>query len=522
MVFPSTTGSGRGARRHRLAAPRIRGPIALACAAVMVLGAGSAVSLVVLSGEADAAAKVTTLAPTALTTTAGATGGQPVKALQVKDLTGSTDTWDRYVEFGGGSTAKPYSGYLKYQLPTTVTADAITALEVNANYRGPAAADQVWTWSLYNWKTSAWSTVGTNTGVQGWSAWTSLSFSPTDNASTYASSTGEIRVSLTASNSADNADVDYLGVVVTSTSTLTPTTSPTPTTPRTTAPAATTTPAPSTTTKAPSTARPTTTTARPTTAAPTSTSTSGPSGSAYTLPPANAVWDYQIGGPYTPASAVGIVDRDHTESPAAGKYNVCYVNAYQTQPGASGSWPSAALLRTANGKLVEDAEWEGEYMVDTRTATSRTAIMSVVGPWMDSCASKGFKGVEVDNLDSYTRDPSKQLTKDGSLALAKLIVDRAHSKGLAIGQKNTVELAGTGKSQIGFDFAVVESCQRWDECDGYTNVYGDQVYEVEYVEEGGQANWKKACDARGARISITYRDVLVKPAGSSGYTFKYC
>jgi glycosyl hydrolase family 114 len=242
---------------------------------------------------------------------------------------------------------------------------------------------------------------------------------------------------------------------------------------------------------------------------------------AYELPPANAVWDYQIGGPYTPVAAVGIVDRDHTAAAAAGKYNICYVNGYQTQPGESKSWPTAALLKDKNGKLVEDKEWPGEYMVDTRTATSRTAIMSVVGAWIDSCASKGFKAVEVDNLDSFTRDPSKQSTEAGNMALAKQLVERSHGKGLAIGQKNTVELAGKGRS-TGFDFAVVESCQVYKECNGYTDVYGTQVYEVEYVEEGGLNNFNAACKARGAKISITYRDVLVKPSGQSGYTFKYC
>jgi hypothetical protein len=255
-------------------------------------------------------------------------------------------------------------------------------------------------------------------------------------------------------------------------------------------------------------------------AAPTSTATKS-SAAGYELPTANAIWDYQIGGPYTPIDAVGIVDRDHTASAAAGKYNICYVNGYQTQPGESKNWPAAALLKDKNGKLVEDKEWKGEYMVDTRTATSRAAILTVVGGWIDSCASKGFKGVEVDNLDSFTRDPSKQLTEAGNMALAKDLVARAHGKGLAIGQKNTVELASKGRT-AGFDFAVVESCQRWDECDGYTDVYGDQVYEVEYVTEGGVSNFNAACKARGSKISITYRDVLVKPSGSSGYTFKYC
>jgi glycosyl hydrolase family 114 len=241
----------------------------------------------------------------------------------------------------------------------------------------------------------------------------------------------------------------------------------------------------------------------------------------YQLPPANGVLDYQIGGPYTPIAAVDIVDRDHTAKAETGKYNICYVNGFQTQPGESGSWPTAALLKGKNGKLVEDAEWEGEYMVDTRTATSRTAIMSVVGAWIDSCALKGFKGVEIDNLDSFTRDPTKQLTETGNLTLAKLMVERAHGQGLAIGQKNTVELASKGRA-AGFDFAMVESCQRWTECDGYTDVYGTQIYEVEYVEEGGKKNFDAACAARGSKVSITYRDVLVKPAGKSGYTFKYC
>jgi glycosyl hydrolase family 114 len=265
----------------------------------------------------------------------------------------------------------------------------------------------------------------------------------------------------------------------------------------------------------------TTTKTATTTTAPTATATKTSAAGNYELPPANAIWDYQIGGPYTPIAAVGIVDRDHTANAEDGKYNVCYVNGYQTQPGESKSWPTAALLKDKNGKLVEDKEWPGEYMVDTRTATSRTAIMSVVGAWIDSCASKGFKAVEVDNLDSFTRDPSKQLTETGNMTLAKQFVERAHGKSLAIGQKNTVELATKGRA-AGFDFAVVESCQLWEECDGYTDVYGTQVYEVEYVEEGGTKNFEAACKARGAKISITYRDVLVKPKGSSGYTFKYC
>ena len=42
--------------------------------------------------------------------------------------------------------------------------------------------------------------------------------------------------------------------------------------------------------------------------------------------------DYQLGGPRSVPDDVGIVVRDR-RAPAAGRYDVCYVNGFQTQPG---------------------------------------------------------------------------------------------------------------------------------------------------------------------------------------------
>jgi len=516
------SGSRPGGQRHRGAVVwGSRSRRWKSTVAVIAVGslATTTMALVSLTGSAQAASTTTTLTPTGLTTTAGGTGGQRVSALGTRDSSGSSDTWKRYVELGGDLAGEAYSGYAEYTLPASVPAASMTGITVKANYRGPSAGEQKWTWSLYNWSSRTWAPVGTNAAATSWSSWKLLSFKASGELASDASAAGTIRVRITSSNAADNADLDYLAVVVTSSSSGSPTaTTPPATTP--TAPATTT--APPTTTPPATTTAPTTAPPTQVTTAPTASATTTAPKSDYALPPANAVWDYQIGGPYTPIAQVGIVDRDHAESPAAGKYNVCYVNGFQTQPGDSGQWPSAALLRDSAGKLVEDKDWPGEYMVDTRSETSRTAIMSVVGSWIDSCATKGFDAVEVDNLDTFTRDPSKQLTQAGNLALAKLMATRAHSQGLAIAQKNTVELASAGKTQVGFDFAVVESCQLYDECSAYTDVYGAQVYEVEYYEEGGEANWQAACDARGASISITYRDVMVTPFGESGYKFKYC
>ena len=253
---------------------------------------------------------------------------------------------------------------------------------------------------------------------------------------------------------------------------------------------------------------------------------------AFTRPPANGQFDYQIGGAYAAAAGVAIVDRDRLAAPAPGRYGICYVNAFQTQPDDAVWWTTnhSNLLVKKNGKYVIDPEWPDEYLLDTSTAAKRTALMAIIGPWIDKCAADGFKAVEPDNLDSWTRSKSV-LTKAHNTAFAKLLVQRAHAANLAIAQKNTSELAPIGVSQIGFDFAIVEECQVWSECEAFTDVYGNQVYEIEYNDNDRDADgnpvdpisfFNAACSTRGSKISIIYRDRDVVPAGSSDYEYKWC
>lgn len=250
------------------------------------------------------------------------------------------------------------------------------------------------------------------------------------------------------------------------------------------------------------------------------------------LPPANQQFDYQLGGAYTPASGVGIAVRDRLASPAAGKYNICYVNAFQTQPAEAKWWLKnhPDLLVRKNGTYVADPEWRDEYLLDTSTAEKRNALMSVVGPWIDKCARDGFNAIEADNLDSWTRSQSS-LSKEANIAFATRLAERAHAAGLAIAQKNASELAPIGHSSIGFDFAIAEECQVWSDCDDYIAVYGARVYEIEYADSRKDANgnpvkpidvYRAACATRGSKISIIYRDRELKPAGSVGYEYKAC
>nr|BFE52173.1 hypothetical protein GCM10017745_56000 [Saccharothrix mutabilis subsp. capreolus] len=133
-------------------------------------------------------------------------------------------------------------------------------------------------------------------------------------------------------------------------------------------------------------------------------------GPAVVLPPAHAGFDYQIGGPYPPAADVRVVTRDHEVAPAPGLYNICYVNAFQVQPGAEAEWDADLLLRDADGEVVYDGDW-GEALLDLRTADKRARVADKVGGWIDGCAAKGYQAVEPDNYDSYTRAPEGLLTR---------------------------------------------------------------------------------------------------------------
>ena len=144
------------------------------------------------------------------------------------------------------------------------------------------------------------------------------------------------------------------------------------------------------------------------------------------LPPVNGRFDYQIGGAYTPATSVRTVIRDRGEKPVRGRYTICYVNAFQTQPGEAAYWKREhpTLLLRKGGKLVSDPDWPGEYLLHTSTAARRQAGAAVEGRWIDGCAAAGFDAVEPDNLDSWTRSKGR-LSKADNVALAQLLAVRA-------------------------------------------------------------------------------------------------
>lgn len=82
----------------------------------------------------------TTLVPTSYITTAGNASSQPVaSSIDLLDESGTTNTFSKYVEFNTNQNAI-YAGYQLFTLPTSIAPSSVTAIQVKANYQGPATA----------------------------------------------------------------------------------------------------------------------------------------------------------------------------------------------------------------------------------------------------------------------------------------------------------------------------------------------------------------------------------------------
>ncbi|MGO1320281.1 MAG: endo alpha-1,4 polygalactosaminidase [Galactobacter sp.] len=240
--------------------------------------------------------------------------------------------------------------------------------------------------------------------------------------------------------------------------------------------------------------------------------------------PSDVTFDYQLGGAYPPPRGADVVVRDRTEEPLRTGYSICYVNAFQTQPGDAETpdqklW-EADLLLTKGGEPVADPEWPDEFLLDTSTERQRERIAEIVSGWIHGCSADGFQAVEFDNLDSYTRSGGA-LTLEDNTALASILTEVAHRDGLAVAQKNLAEHASTLKDAAGFDLAVAEECGANEECGEYTAAYGDQVLDIEYTDNLPSA-FEDLCGQEGAPKSMILRDRDLVTPEDDGYVYRTC
>lgn len=161
---------------------------------------------------------VQTLVPVSYATTSGSSGGEAVtSSIDILDESGTQNIFADYVQFQS-KAATPvaiYTGTQNFTLPSSTSPSAVTSMQVAVNYLGGQTSEQTWTWSIYNFSTSSWVSLGTNSSAAGWSGWSMLYFTVSGTFSNYVQSgTGLIQLQTVSNNTADNADIDYEGITV--------------------------------------------------------------------------------------------------------------------------------------------------------------------------------------------------------------------------------------------------------------------------------------------------------------------
>jgi hypothetical protein len=218
---------------------------------------------------------------------------------------------------------------------------------------------------------------------------------------------------------------------------------------------------------------------------------------------------------------VTVVARDSTAQPA-GEYAICYVNAFQTQPGQFGWWRTRHpdLLLRHRGRPVADANWPDEVLLDIGTRAHRRVLARIVDRSFRVCERKGFDAVEP---TTSTRGlaavacfsaPMRSPTPGCSCAAPMLAVWPSPRRTPCRWRSDGVSWGGTSPWPRSVRCTENATASR-----GPTAV---PVIEIEYDDAGGRANFTAACAARGAQIAIVYRDRDLVPAGRPGHVYDSC
>lgn len=197
-------------------------------------------------------------------------------------------------------------------------------------------------------------------------------------------------------------------------------------------------------------------------------------------PPQGTDWQWQLSGTVDTAVSAPVFDIDGEQNSAAtvaalhakGARVICYFSAgsYEKGRADAASFPASVLGSPLEG-------WPDERWLDVRQLS---ALLPIMERRIAACQKKGFDAVEPDNVDGYANDSGFPLSAADQLAYNRALAGLAHKHGLGVGLKNNP--AQVSALQPDFDFAVIEECARFGECDAYTAFpkAGKAALHVEY------------------------------------------
>jgi endo-alpha-1,4-polygalactosaminidase (GH114 family) len=200
--------------------------------------------------------------------------------------------------------------------------------------------------------------------------------------------------------------------------------------------------------------------------------------------PAGASWQWQLSGlPVDPSFDVDVYDIDLFDNEAStvtalhaqGRKVICYlsVGSWEDWRPDADQFPASVLGNDYEG-------WPGEKWLDIRQIDLLAPIMCAR---LDQCKTKGFDGIEPDNMDGYTNDTGFPLTYQDQLDYNVWLAQEAHARGLSIGLKNDDEQVAD--LLPAYDWALTEDCFAQDWCDAVAPFVaaGKAVFAAEYTDE---------------------------------------
>ncbi len=200
-------------------------------------------------------------------------------------------------------------------------------------------------------------------------------------------------------------------------------------------------------------------------------------------PAVETTWQVQYTGTLNTNVVVQMYDLDMFDATAAqvaslraaGRTVVGYINmgAWEDWRPDKDAFPPEVLGKDYTG-------WPGEKWLDIRRLDLLAPILRAR---MDLARSKGFEGIDPDNVNGYENDTGFPLTAADQLAFNKWLAAEAHQRGLAIGLKNDADQAAALVAH--FDWIITESCfyEGWYDTVKVFISAGKPVFAIEYTDQ---------------------------------------
>lgn len=196
--------------------------------------------------------------------------------------------------------------------------------------------------------------------------------------------------------------------------------------------------------------------------------------------PTTAPWQWQLQGKVDTGVPACVFDVDGFETPRAtvaalhrgGRVAICYLDV--------GSWESYRPDAKRFPRSVLGRRYEGfpdERWLDIAHFRRFAPILE---QRFRLCARKGFDAVEPDNVAGFENRTGFPLTAAAQLRFDRWVAGRVRALGMAVALKNDPRQVHALLPR--FDFAIVEQCFQYEECESYEPFVrgGKAVFEAEY------------------------------------------